>query len=81
MQQITITESKGAAVTEVKDVLSFSEKEIRIITKDNKKIVLEGSGLKINGFSKASGELNVEGSVTMVKHLGVRESLLKKVLK
>ena len=81
MQQITITESKGAVMSEVKDVLSFSDKEIKIVTKDGKKVAIFGSGLKINGFSKASGEFNVEGSVTAVRYLGAHESVLKRVFK
>ena len=81
MQQTTITENKGAKMTEIKDVLSFSEKEIKVITRDNKRIMIEGSALKIGGFSKTSGELDVEGSVTLVKFHGARESILKKVFK
>ena len=81
MQQITITEGKGAIVTEVKDVLSFSDREIKLSTRDNKKIVLDGSGLKIGGFSKASGELSVEGAVTFVRYLGANESFIKRVFK
>ena len=81
MQQITITESKGATLSEIKDVLSFSEKEIKAVSKDNRKIVLEGGGLKIVGFSKASGELTIEGNVSCAKYLGAHESLLKKVFK
>ncbi|MBO7369220.1 MAG: YabP/YqfC family sporulation protein [Clostridia bacterium] len=81
MQQITITDGKGAAVTEVKDVLSFSEKEIKLLTRDNKRLLIEGAGLKIGGFSKANGELTAEGTVTLVRYLGARESFIKKVFK
>ena len=81
MQQITITEGKGAVASEIKDVLSFSDREIRIATRDNKKIVFCGSALKIGGFSKASGELSVEGAVSSVRYQGANESIIKRVFK
>ena len=81
MQQITVTEGRGATLSEIKDVISFSDKEIKVLSKNDKKIVLDGSSLKIGGFSKASGELTVEGTVSSVRYQGKSESFIKKVFK
>lgn len=81
MQQITVTEGKGATLSEIKDVLSFSDKEIKVLSRNDKKIVLEGSALTIGGFSKASGELSVEGAIASVRYHGKSESIFKKVFK
>ena len=82
MQQITIFESKGAKVTEVKDVTAFSEKEIRLIVgAKQKRLFLAGANLKITDFSKEKGNLSIEGDVTEARYAGTKENFLKRIFR
>ena len=82
MQQITIFESKGAKVTEVKDVTAFSDKEIKLVVGGrSRRLFLVGSGLKITDFSKEKGELTIEGDVSEMRYVGAKENFLKRIFK
>ena len=82
MQQITVYEKKGAQVTEVKDVLAFSDKEIKLVVGQNgRRLVLGGEKLKISDFSKQSGDLSVDGEVAFFRYVGAKESFWKRIFK
>ena len=82
MQQITVFESKGAKVTEVKDVTAFSDKEIKLVVGSrSRRLFLAGSGLKITDFSKEKGELSIEGDVMEMRYSGAKENLFKRMFK
>lgn len=71
----------GVECKGIEEVNGFSEKEVKITAVDGRKIVLSGSGLKISGFSKNTGELLVCGSVTCLSYKEKTGKILKGLFK
>lgn len=68
----TGVEGKG-----IKEVDGFSDKEVKLTAADDRKIVLQGSGLKIVDFSKNSGDLTVCGKISGVYYREKTGKILK----
>ena len=81
MQQIVITDAKTVKVGETKEIISFSDKEIRLLLASEKRLLIEGSGLKIGNFTKSNGEFSAEGVVVSVRYADKKENPFKKVFK
>ncbi|MBO7525203.1 MAG: YabP/YqfC family sporulation protein [Clostridia bacterium] len=81
MQQIVLTDKKVFSATEVKDVLSFSEKDIKLVLTSGKRLFIEGGGLKITGFDKSCGKFSAEGDVSAIRFSGAKENVLKRMFK
>ena len=81
MHSVSIEEQKTFSATEVKEVLSFSDKEVRLLTKNDNRIIVAGDDLKINGFSKGSGAFSLAGNIREIRYLGVKENLIKRLFK
>ena len=80
---IIIRERKEALISGVSDVLSFDDLQIEAETTAGR-LVLQGTGLKILGLDRSTGELKVEGRVDRVffpaqkaKRPGLWEALKK----
>lgn len=80
MHQVSVTDRKTCSLTDVIEVLSFSDKEIKILLKDGIKLSISGSGLKINLFNKQNGALCAEGEVFSLKYSG-GENFIKRLIK
>ncbi len=65
---VTIEQRKLITVSAVESVIAFSEVKILLALLGGGKMTVVGTGLKITGFSKASGTFNAEGSVTGVSY-------------
>lgn len=65
----------------IKEVEGFSDKEIKVVAADERKLIVSGSGLRIVNFSKNAGELSVCGIVNAVTYRGRNEKLLKRLFK
>ena len=76
---LIIDNQKCVSVTEVDSVLSFNESKITLRLLCGGKVVVTGSGLKIEGFSKADGTFLATGEVTGVTYGG--KSLAQKLFK
>ena len=81
MQQIVLKDKKAFSATEVKDVLSFSDKEIKLVLNSGKRLNVEGGGLKITGFNKNCGDFFAEGEIAVIKFAGAKENFLKRIFK
>ena len=81
MHSVSLEEQKTFNATEVKEVLSFSDKEVRLLTKNDNRIVVSGEDLKINGFSKGNGAFSLTGNIREVRYLGVKENFIKRLFK
>lgn len=81
MHSASIEEQKNFNATEVKEVTSFTDKEIRFVTRNDARVAVLGEDLKINGFSKSGGALSVSGRISQIKYLGVKENLFKRLFK
>ena len=78
---LTVDDRKRANVTSVSEVLSFSEKEVKLKLNDKTVMQITGNGLKIGGFDNKSGNALILGEIVSIKYKGKEESFFKKVLK
>lgn len=77
-QSALIEERKRISVTGVESVDSFSAQQI-VLTLSDGRAVIEGSELKISGFSKASHTFTAEGNVAGIRFRGRREKISKRL--
>lgn len=77
--QIIIENKRKISVTDVKEVIFFSDKEIKIKLKDNTIVSAVGDGLKITCFDELSGNFSAVGNVTGVRYKNQAQTLIKKV--
>ena len=75
--QVTVDGQKTVSVSGVEGVLSFSETKIALSILGSKRLHLEGSGLKIVGFSKESGQFTATGAVHRLTYGGKGFGLFK----
>ena len=76
---LTIEQKKLLAVSAVESVVAFSEVKIVLSLRDNTKMTIVGTGLKITGFSKATGAFTAEGTIIGVNYGG--KSLASRLFK
>ena len=76
---VTIEQRKNITVSAVESVVAFSEVKIVLALLGGEKMCVVGTGLKIIGFSKASGAFSAEGSVTGISYGG--KSIMSKIFK
>ena len=81
MHSLSIEEQKTFNATEIKEVVSFTDKEVRLITRKDERITVIGDQMKINGFSKSSGAFSLIGTIRQIRYLGAKENLLKRLFK
>ncbi len=62
----------------IADVASFNEREVRASLCGGGKIIVIGESLKIDGFSKQSGDMKLSGKIYAVKYSDFSASGVKK---
>ena len=67
---VTIEQKKFLTVSAVESVVAFSEVKIVLALQGNTRMSVVGTGLKITGFSKATGAFTAEGTVMGVNYGG-----------
>ncbi len=65
----------------VAEVTAFSDREIRLNLCDERKLTVNGEGLKIVNFSKSTGELSVVGKISGVSYREKGEKIIKRLFK
>ena len=71
------------SVTGVKDVLSFDDESIKILTHMGS-IALKGSGFKIDSFNTESGDMKIKGNFTAIVYFSEnssKDNFLRKLLR
>ncbi|MBO4572692.1 MAG: hypothetical protein J5762_02875 [Clostridia bacterium] len=81
MHSLSIEERKSFTATEIKEVAAFSDKEVKLVAKNDSTIIITGDGLKINGFSKDNGSFSLTGNVRSVRYGASSESLFKRIFR
>lgn len=76
---VILEQKKNLTVSGVESVSSFSEAKIVLALLGGERMQVVGSGLKITGFSKASGSFTAEGEVMGVSYGG--KSLASRIFK
>ncbi len=67
---VVIEQRKALSVNGVESVVAFSEVKILLALSGGGRMTVVGTGLKITGFSKASGSFTAEGSVVGISYGG-----------
>ena len=78
-QSVIIEQRKNITVSAVESVVAFSEVKIILSLLGGERMSVLGSGLKITGFSKASGSFTAEGTITSVAYGG--KSVVSRIFK
>ena len=76
---VIIEQRKNITVSAVESVVAFSEVKIILSLLGGERMSVLGSGLKITGFSKASGSFTAEGTITSVAYGG--KSVVSRIFK
>lgn len=76
---VIIEQRKNITVSAVESVVAFSEVKIILSLLGGERMSVLGSGLKITGFSKASGSFTAEGTITNVAYGG--KSVVSRIFK
>ena len=77
---VTIESKRRITVSEAKEVIAFSDKEIKLNLKDGSILTVIGSELKITAFDDGSGLFTAVGSVLSTKYKQPVTTFIKKVL-
>lgn len=80
-QNVIIENRTRISITGVIEVNAFSDREITLTLKDNKRIVVIGTNLKIVNFDNKNGNFSAQGVVDELKYKGAQEKLIKRVFK
>ena len=78
---LTVESKSKVLVTEVMEVLAFSDKEIKLKLKDNCILTIEGENLKILSFDNLGGDFTMQGKINCIKYKEKGDSLVKRVFK
>ncbi len=79
--KIIIENRSEILITSVLEVLSFTDKEIKIKLFNGTIIKILGENLKIIGFDNQSGNFKMKGIISLLSYKGKEESFFKRVLK
>lgn len=74
-----IDNRKSISLTGVTEIVSFDENEIRFSLADTD-LVVEGDFLKIEGFSKDTGQVSVCGSISSVIYCEKQKEIIRRGL-
>ena len=80
-QNVSIESRARISISGVMEVNSFSDREITLKLKDNKRIVIMGNNLKILSFDNKNGNFTAQGLVDELKYKDAQEKFIKKVFK
>ena len=76
---VMLEQKKSLTVSGVESVASFSEVKIVLTLVGGARMTVIGTGLKISGFSKASGSFTAEGELVGISYGGT--SLAARIFK
>lgn len=81
MQILKIEARSSLESSEVLEVLSFSEKEIKLKLKGNVTMLINGNMLRIVCFDESSQKFTLKGEIESVRYKKFGENLIKRALK
>ena len=77
---LSIEQCKRITATAIQSVDAFSDRQI-LLSYQNGRIVVNGSGMKIVNFSKTSGAFSATGEISAVRYMQKGSSLRQKLFK
>ncbi len=80
VDKLALDGRKRLSMTGVDTVDGFSEQSLKLTVNGNK-VTVNGSGIKITAFNKATGNLSADGEFCEIKYLGKRQPLVKRLFR
>ncbi len=77
---LEISEQRKVSATAIESVDAFSDRQI-VLSFQGGRIVIAGSGMKITGFSKSSGNFSATGEIISARYIKKGASFAKKLFK
>jgi hypothetical protein len=81
LHSITLEGQRKICVTAVSEVESITTESIKLIISGGKRLIVNGSNLKMGAFSKQSATFSAEGVINEIKYSGQKSNVIKKLLK
>jgi hypothetical protein len=81
LHSLTVENKRKISATFVKEVIAFSDKEIKVRLCDGAILQAFGDNLKITAFDENSGNFIAVGNIVSVKYGASGKSIIKKVFK
>ena len=78
---VNIDNRNALSASGISDVTSFNEREVRLTLCGGGKMVISGDAMKIDGFSKQTGEVRIGGRIYAVKYSDMTIPSVKKFFK
>ncbi|MEE0946466.1 MAG: YabP/YqfC family sporulation protein [Acutalibacteraceae bacterium] len=82
-QSLFLNNRKSLSVSGVKDIISFDETTVKIVTSLGN-IALRGTDFKIDSFNTESGDIKISGKFNAIVYYGEsnsKDSFIKKLLR
>ena len=70
--KLILERRQGGTITGVRDVTSFDEKEIRLVTEDGK-LSVRGEGLHVRQLDLQKGEAEIQGRIDQLVYLNKKQ--------
>lgn len=78
---LTLCDRKRLFITYVKEVDDLSDDKILLTLFSGARMTVSGEKLKIEAFSRQTGQLSIDGLVCEIKYSGEKTSFLKRLIK
>ncbi len=79
-QDLTLTDRRLLKVTGVEAVNEFDDKNVILKLADGS-LLVQGTGMTVSKLNVDSGEVEIEGLVSLIRYQNKKENLLKRILK
>lgn len=79
-QDLTLLDRKLLKVTGVTAVNEFDDKNVNLKLADGN-LLVQGTGMTVSKLNVDSGEVEIEGLVSLIRYQNKKENLLKRILK
>ncbi len=79
-QDLTLLDRKLLKVTGVAAVNEFDDKNVILKLADGN-LLVQGTGMTVSKLNVDSGEVEIEGLVSLIRYQNKKENLLKRILK
>ena len=71
--KLMLERRQGGTITGVRDVTSFDEKEIRLVTEEGK-LSVRGEGLHVKQLDLQKGEVELQGRIDQLVYLNKKQT-------
>ncbi len=80
IDKLCLESRKRLQMSSVEAVDGFTEQVLKLTVSGNK-VIINGENIKISSYNKSTGNLTAEGTISEIKYLGPKSSLMKRIFK